>query len=80
MKALQLNIFTGRSKAVHLLWIIQIFCHVFVTLSCASDYWCLVITSRKKADLLASCVMSNCEVVTFQFYPGSGVVLDCIDS
>ena len=27
-----------------------------------------------------SCVMSNCDVVTFHWYPGSGVVLDCIDS
>ena len=25
-------------------------------------------------------VMSYCEVVTFPLYPGSGVVLDCIDS
>ena len=32
---------------------------------------------------LTSClsfVMSNCGVVTFPLYPGSGVVLDCIDS
>ena len=29
---------------------------------------------------LLSFVMSNCEVVTFPWYPGSGVVLDCIDS
>ena len=27
-----------------------------------------------------SFVMSNCEIVTFPGYPGSGVVLDCIDS
>ena len=27
-----------------------------------------------------SFVMSNCEFVTFHWYPGSGVVLDCIDS
>ena len=25
-------------------------------------------------------VVSNCEFVTFPWYPGSGVVLDCIDS
>ena len=25
-------------------------------------------------------VVSNCEFVTFHWYPGSGVVLDCIDS
>ena len=32
---------------------------------------------------LTSCfsfVMSNCEVVTFPFVSGSGVVLDCMDS
>ena len=27
-----------------------------------------------------SFVVSNCEFVTFPWYPGSGVVLDCIDS
>ena len=27
-----------------------------------------------------SCVVSNCEFVTFPLGPGSGVVLDCIDS
>ena len=27
-----------------------------------------------------SFVASNCEFVTFHWYPGSGVVLDCIDS
>ena len=27
-----------------------------------------------------SFVMSNCEVVISRWYPGSGVVLDCIDS
>ena len=27
-----------------------------------------------------SFVVSNCEFVTFHWYPGSGVVLDCIDS
>ena len=27
-----------------------------------------------------SFVMSNCDIVTFQLVPGSGVVLDCIDS
>ena len=34
----------------------------------------------KELTSLLAFVMSNCEVVTFQFYPGSGVVLDCIDS
>ena len=27
-----------------------------------------------------SFVVSNCEFVTYHWYPGSGVVLDCIDS
>ena len=29
---------------------------------------------------LLSFVVSNCEFVTFPLFPGSGVVLDCIDS
>ena len=28
---------------------------------------------------LLSIVVSNCEFVTFHWYPGSGVVLDCVD-
>ena len=44
------------------------FCLLFVMPLCASVYLCLVDTCWERADLLA--------VV---WYPGSGVVLDCID-
>ena len=38
----------------------------FVILSCASVYWCLVVTCWERAYLLAlSFVISNCELVTF---------------
>ena len=52
-------------------------CHAFVSVHC-----CLVVTCWERADLLALVVMFNCVFVTFPCgtYPGSGVVLDCIDS
>ena len=52
-----------------------LFLSCFVMLACASVCWCLVVTCWERADLLA--------LVTLSFphwYPGSGVVLDCIDS
>ena len=58
--------FTDRSKAVHLLWI------PFATyVSCC-----------ERADLLALlCVDFSCVFCHFHIWcPGSGVVLDCIDS
>ena len=56
------------------------FCLFFVVLLCAPVYWCLVVTCWERADLLAPFVMSKCEFVVSHWYPGSGVVLDCIDS
>ena len=53
---------------------------VFVMLSCASVYWCLVVTCWERADPFALVCISNCKVVTFPLVSGSGVVLDCIDS
>ena len=47
---------------------------VFAMPLCASVYMCLVVTC------LLSVVVFNCEFVTFPLGPGSGVVLDCIDS
>ena len=41
-------------------------------LSCASVYWCLVV-SWERADLLALVVMSNCEVVHFPI----GILVRC---
>ena len=48
---------------------------VFVRLSCASVYCCLVVTCWERADLLALV----CDVLLCVWYPRSGVVLDCID-
>ena len=41
------------------------FCCMFVMLSSASVYCCLVVTCWDRADLLALFVMSNSEFVTF---------------
>ena len=49
---------------------------VIVMLSCASAYRCLVVTCWEMADLLAPVCEAYCEDIT----PGSGMVLDCIDS
>ena len=40
---------------------------------------CLVVTCWERADLLAL-VCDVCLFITPMWYPGSGVVLDCIDS
>ena len=81
VKALQYNIFTDRSKAELLFWIIYVisvlylFCfraHLFI-----EALWS---PAGKVLSSWFSFVMSNCEGVTTYWYPGSGVVLDCIDS
>ena len=43
---------------------LRYFCLVFVMLSCAPAYKCLVVTCWEKADLLALVMMSNCAFVT----------------
>ena len=55
-----------------------LFCLVFAMSLCASVYMCFVVTCWERADLLALVCGVCCEFVTW--YPGSGVVLDCIDS
>ena len=55
-----------------------LFCLVFAMSLCASVYMCFVVTCWERAWL--SFVVSNCEFVLSHWYPGSGVVLDCIDS
>ena len=71
--------FTDRSKAVLLLWIFYVFFGlVFVMPLCASVYLCLVVTCWKRADLLARCITVSLSLS--RWYPGSDVVLDCIDS
>ena len=56
-----------------LLWF---FILVFVMPSFASVYLSLMVTCWERADLLALV----CGVSLFYWYPGSVVVLDCIDS
>ena len=53
------------------------FCLVFVMLSCASVYWCLVVTCWHIDSRLRSLIVS---LLLSHWYPWSGVVLDCIDS
>ena len=57
------------------------FCLVFVKPFYVSVYFCLVVTCWERADLLA--LVFWCLTVSLSlshWYPGSGVVLDCIDS
>ena len=77
------NFFTDRSKAVIILWII----HVISGVCLLCFLVCLFIAALwspagKGLTSWLSFVMSFCEFVTFTLvsYPGSGVVLDCIDS
>ena len=58
-----------------------LFCLVFAMSLCASVYMCFVVTCCESADLLA--LVCGCLTVSLSlshWYPGSGVVLDCIDS
>ena len=57
-----------------------LFCLVFAMSLWASVYVCFVVTCWERADLLALVCGVYCELVTSHWYPGSGVVLDCIDS
>ena len=66
VKALQLNIFTDRSKAVLLLWIIYVIYVLFILCFRADLFIDALWFPAGKG--LTSClpfVMSNCEVVTF---------------
>ena len=54
---------------------------VFAMSLCRSVYLCFVVTCWERADLLA--LVLWCLTVSLSlshWYPGSGVVLDCIDS
>ena len=57
-----------------------LFCIVFAMSLCASVYMCFVVTCWERADLLALVCGVYCELSLSHRYPGSGVVLDCIDS
>ena len=51
-------------------------CHAFASVHC-----CLLVTQWEMADLLAIVCGVYCDLVTFPFwYPGTGEVLDCINS
>ena len=57
-----------------------LFCLVFAMSLCASVHMCFVVTCWERADLLALGLW--CLTVSLSlshWYPGSGVVLDCID-
>ena len=58
-----------------------LFCLVFAMPLCASVFMCFVVTCWERADLLALVCGVYCEFLSLShWYPGSGVVLDCIDS
>ena len=57
-----------------------LFCLVFVMSLCGSVYMCFVVTCWERADLLVLFVVSTVSLSLSHWYPGSGVVLDCIDS
>ena len=58
-----------------------LFCLVFAMSLCASVYMCFVVTCWERADLLAIvCGVYTVSLSLSHWYPGSGVVLDCIDS
>ena len=54
--------------------------YLFVMLSCALFIDALWSPAGKVQTSWLSFVMSNCELLFSHWYPGSGVVLDCIDS
>ena len=68
--------FTDRSKAVLLCGSFMLFLSCFVMLSCTSVCWFRVVTCWERADLL----VLVCDFLLWHWCPGSGVVLDCIDS
>ena len=55
-----------------------LFCLVFA-MFCARLFIC-ALWSPARADLLAPFVVSSVSLSLSHWYPGSGVVLDCIDS
>ena len=58
-----------------------LFCLLFAMSLCASVYMCFVVTCWEGLTSWLSFVVTNCEFVLLShWYPGSGVVLDCIES
>ena len=56
------------------------FCLVFVLSLCASVYMCFVSPAGKGLTSWLSFVVSTVSLSLSHWYPGSVVVLDCIDS
>ena len=56
------------------------FCRVFAIPLCASVYMCHVVTCLERAVLLTRLWCLTVSLLLSHWYPGSGVVLDCIDS
>ena len=56
------------------------FCLLFAMPLCVSVYMCFVVTCWERADLLALVWCLTVSLLLSHWYPGSGVVLDCIDS
>ena len=57
-----------------------LFCLVFAMSLCASVYLCFVVTAGKGLASWLSFLVSAVSLSLSHWYPGSGVVLDCIDS
>ena len=57
-----------------------LFCFVFALSLCAFVYMCFVVTCWEKLTSWLSFVVSAVSLSLSHWYPGSGVVLDCIDS
>ena len=57
-----------------------LFCLVFAMFLCASVYMCFVVTCWERLTYWLSFVVSTVSLSLFDWYPGSGVVLDCIVS
>ena len=64
--------FTGSLNVISVLFLLCFHVRLFI-----DALWS---PAGKGLTLWLSFVMSNFEVVTFHWYTGSGVVLDCIDS
>ena len=56
------------------------FCIVLAVSLCASVYMCFVVTCWERAELLALVCSLTVSLSLSHWYPGLGVVLDCIDS
>ena len=73
--------FTDRSKAVLLLWTHYVFEFCLVFALCARMFICALWSPAGKGlTSWLSFVVSTVSLSLSHWYPGSGVVLDCIDS